>query len=112
MSRLDDLGNAAPVITPIVKMQSPVPDPPKGPNAFTEVTIKQLYFFLWKWTAARPVRYPVYYSQPADTNPFQAVGVFRRNRRSSQSKRLRLHATSGKKRARVFDGPKGVLLLV
>ena len=52
MSRLDELGNAAPVTTPIVKMQSPVPDPPKGPNAFTEVTIIQLYFFLWKWLAA------------------------------------------------------------
>ncbi|HZE81331.1 MAG TPA: hypothetical protein VE604_10540 [Candidatus Polarisedimenticolia bacterium] len=54
MSRLDELANNAPVATTTVKGTTPVPDfPAKGPtNAFTEVTILQLYFFLWKWTAA------------------------------------------------------------
>lgn len=54
MSKLDELAKNAPVANVAVKGTTPVPDvPAKGPtNAFTEVTILQLYFFLWKWTAA------------------------------------------------------------
>lgn len=52
MSRLDDLAKNAPIETPTVKVPMPVGIPSNGPNAFTEVTIFQLYFFLWKWTAA------------------------------------------------------------
>jgi hypothetical protein len=52
MSRLDDLGKSAPTQPPVIV--GPVPgamSPPKS-NAFTEVTVKQLYFFMWKWLAA------------------------------------------------------------
>jgi hypothetical protein len=52
MSRLDDLGNSAPSQPPIIGGPVPDPAPPPGPNAFTEVTIIQLYFFMWKCLAA------------------------------------------------------------
>jgi hypothetical protein len=53
MSKLDELSKNAPIATAVTKGITPVPDSPaQGPNAFTEVTILQLYFFLWKWTAA------------------------------------------------------------
>lgn len=61
MSKLDDLANTAPVPLPVTSGPTPpyqggsTPPsdlPPNRPNAFTEVTIKQLYFFMWKWLAA------------------------------------------------------------
>ncbi len=61
MSRLDDLAKTAPVQPPVSTGSAPpssgdpgIPwnPPPDRPNAFTEVTIKQLYFFMWKWLAA------------------------------------------------------------
>jgi hypothetical protein len=52
MARLDDLGNSAPVQPPIISGPVPDPAPPPSPNAFTEVTITQLYFFMWKCLAA------------------------------------------------------------
>jgi hypothetical protein len=52
MSRLDDLGNSAPAHPPIYSEPVPAPAPHQKPNAFTEVTITQLYFFMWKWLAA------------------------------------------------------------
>jgi hypothetical protein len=52
MSRLDELGNSAPTQPPLIVGPVPEPAPPPKPNAFTEVTVKQLYFFMWKWLAA------------------------------------------------------------
>ena len=61
MSRLDDLAGSSPVQPPITTGSIPpsgtepiLPTdlPPNRPNAFTEVTITQLYFFMWKWLAA------------------------------------------------------------
>jgi hypothetical protein len=61
MSRLDDLASSAPVRPPIIagsippsgSGSTPPTDPPSSrPNAFTEVKIKQLYFFMWKWLVA------------------------------------------------------------
>ena len=60
MSRLDDLANTAPLQPPVSTgsvAPSPDPGPPFSPppnrhNAFTQVTITQLYFFIWKWLAA------------------------------------------------------------
>lgn len=61
MSRLDDLAGSSPIQQPITTGSippsgtGPVPPtdtPPDRPNAFTEVTITQLYFFMWKWFAA------------------------------------------------------------
>jgi hypothetical protein len=53
MSKLDDLANTAPVQPIIPRGAVPLPGPPaSNQNAFTEVTIKQLYFFMWKWFAA------------------------------------------------------------
>jgi hypothetical protein len=61
MSRLDDLASSSPVQPPITTGSTPpsgtepiLPTglPPNRPNAFTEVTITQLYFFMWKWFAA------------------------------------------------------------
>jgi hypothetical protein len=52
MSRLDELGQSAPTQSPIIKGPVPDPAPPPKPNAFTEVTVMQLYFFMWKWVAA------------------------------------------------------------
>lgn len=61
MARLDDLAGSAPVQPAITPASippsgtgpiSPTDLPPNRPNAFTEVTIKQLYFFMWKWLAA------------------------------------------------------------
>lgn len=43
------------------------------------------------------VRYPVYYSQPADTNPFQAVGFLEGAEGESQSQGCVFHAISSKK---------------
>jgi hypothetical protein len=53
MSRLDDLANDAPIPTP-VSAGGPIPEPgqPAARNAFTDVTITQQYFFMWKWLAA------------------------------------------------------------
>jgi hypothetical protein len=52
MSKLDEMSKAAPV-TPTVTV-GPIPEPEvvSKSNAFTEVTIKQLYFFMWKWVIA------------------------------------------------------------
>jgi hypothetical protein len=61
MSRLDDLSNKAPTVSDAKWNPEKLafdPDyqepkkPPAAPNAFTEVTILQLYVFLWKMLAA------------------------------------------------------------
>ena len=52
MSRLDDLSKDAPVPTAVTVGHIPASDLPLKENAFTQVTIIQLYWFLWKWTAA------------------------------------------------------------
>lgn len=53
MSRLDDLANDAPIPTHAsANRLIPAADQPAARNAFTDVTITQLYFFMWKWLAA------------------------------------------------------------
>jgi hypothetical protein len=41
-----------PVVPVIAGGPIPTPEPTSTSNAFTEVTIKQLYFFMWKWAVA------------------------------------------------------------
>ena len=53
MSRLDEMSSNAPITTTVTR--GPIPEPrtaDPNSNAFTQVTIKQLYFFMWKWVVA------------------------------------------------------------
>ena len=52
MSRLDEMSKDAPVTPAVVVGPVPIPEETSKSNAFTQVTITQLYFFLWKWTIA------------------------------------------------------------
>jgi len=53
MSRLDDMASDAPIPTPVsADVTNPAPGQTSTRNAFTDVTITQLYFFMWKWLAA------------------------------------------------------------
>jgi hypothetical protein len=42
----------APITPAIAGGPIPTPELVSASNAFTQVTIKQLYFFMWKWLAA------------------------------------------------------------
>ena len=52
MSRLDEMSAGAPITPTITGGPIPAPELVSTSNAFTQVTIKQLYFFMWKWFAA------------------------------------------------------------
>ena len=53
MSGLDNMGKDTPIPTPVsADVLISAPDQPAARNAFTDVTITQLYFFMWKWLAA------------------------------------------------------------
>jgi hypothetical protein len=46
------MSKEVPVTPVVIGGTVPVPEQTSTSNAFTEVTIKQLYFFLWKWAVA------------------------------------------------------------
>jgi hypothetical protein len=53
MSRLDEMAKSAPVEPSVVTGPIPAHGSQANPaNAFAEVTVMQLYFFLWKWAGA------------------------------------------------------------
>ena len=52
MSRLDEMSQSAPITPTVATGPIPIPEETSKSNAFTQVTITQLYFFLWKWAIA------------------------------------------------------------